>query len=85
MADLDNRYHSSFGDSFLETRRVRAGAGRQTSSSTPTTGLTAGVEGFGERARSTYITGEQFEEVPIKRRTSAASARCDGRGRARSA
>ena len=36
---------------------------------TPTTGLTAGVEGFSERARSTYITGERFQEVPIERRT----------------
>ena len=36
---------------------------------TSTTGLTAGVEGFGERARSTYITGEEFQEVPIERQT----------------
>ena len=27
------------------------------------------MEGFGERARSTYITGERFQEVPIERRT----------------
>ena len=36
---------------------------------TPTTGLTAGVEGFGERARSTYITGAH---VPAGARSSAA-------------
>ena len=68
VADLDNRYHSSFGDSFFETRRVTARTQTDVVL-TPTTGLTAGVEGFGERARSTYITGEQFQEVPIERRT----------------
>ena len=68
VADLDNRYHSSFGDSFFETRRVSARTQTDVVL-TPTTGLTAGVEGFGERARSTYITGEQFQEVPIERRT----------------
>jgi outer membrane receptor protein involved in Fe transport len=67
-ADLDNRYHSSFGDSFFETRRVSARTQTDVIL-TPTTGLTAGVEGFGERARSTYITGERFQEVPIERRT----------------
>lgn len=68
VADLDNRYHSSFGDSFFETRRVSARTQTDVIL-TPTTGLTAGVEGFGERARSTYITGERFQEVPIERRT----------------
>ena len=68
VADLDNRYHSSFGDSFFETRRVSARTQTDVVL-TPTTGLTAGVEGFGERARSTYITGELFQEVPIERRT----------------
>jgi outer membrane cobalamin receptor len=68
VADLDNRYHSGFGDSFFETRRVTARTQTDVVL-TPTTGLTAGVEGFGERARSTYITGEQFQEVPIERRT----------------
>ena len=68
VADLDNQYHSSFGDSFFETRRVTARTQTDVVL-TSTTGLTAGVEGFGERARSTYITGEQFQEVPIERRT----------------
>ena len=68
VADLDNRYHSPFGDSFFETRRI--GARTQTDVMlTSTTGLTAGIEGFGERARSTYITGEDFQEVPIERQT----------------
>ena len=68
VADLDNRYHSSFGDSFFETRRVSARTQTDVIL-TPTTGLTAGIEGFGERARSTYITGEEFQEVPIERQT----------------
>ena len=68
VADLDNRYHSSFGDSFFETRRFNARTQTDVAL-TPTTGLTAGVEGFSERARSTYITGERFQEVPIERRT----------------
>ncbi|MBK5295749.1 MAG: TonB-dependent receptor [Vicinamibacteria bacterium] len=68
VAELDNRYHSSFGDSFFQTRRVSARTQTDVVV-TPTTGLTAGVEGFGERARSTYITGESFQAVPIERRT----------------
>ncbi len=66
VADLDNRYHSGFGDSFFETRRVTFRTQTDVVL-TPTTGLTAGVEGQGERARSTYITGERFQEVPIER------------------
>ena len=68
VAELDNRYHSSFGDSFFQTRRVSARTQTDVVV-TPTTGLTVGVEGFGERARSTYITGESFQAVPIERRT----------------
>jgi outer membrane cobalamin receptor len=67
-ADFDNRYHSAFGDSLFETRRLSARTQTDVILS-PTTGLTAGVEGFGERARSTYITGGAFQEVPIERRT----------------
>jgi outer membrane receptor protein involved in Fe transport len=68
LADLDNRYHSGFGDSFLETRRTSART--QTDIAlTATTGMTAGIEGFGERARSTYITGSTFQQVPIERRS----------------
>lgn len=73
VADLDNRYHNPFGDSIFETRRVSARTQTDVVLS-PTTGLTAGVEGFSERARSTYITGEQFQEVPIERRTIGAFA-----------
>jgi outer membrane cobalamin receptor len=67
-ADFDNRYRSPFGDSSFETRRFSARTQTDVIVS-PTTGLTAGVEGFGERARSTYITGNAFQEVPIERRT----------------
>jgi len=68
VADLFTGLAHWFGDSFFETRRVTARTQTDVIL-TPTTGLTAGVEGFGERARSTYITGEQFQEVPIERRT----------------
>jgi outer membrane cobalamin receptor len=73
VADLDNRHHSPFGDSFFETRRVSARTQTDVVLSS-TTGLTAGVEGFGERARSTYVTGASFQEVPIERRTIGAFA-----------
>jgi outer membrane cobalamin receptor len=83
VADFDNRYHSGFGDSFFETRRLSARTQTDVILS-PTTGLTAGVEGFGERARSTYITGTAFEQVPIERRTLGgfAEVRQDVGGRA---
>ena len=68
LADLDNRFHSGFGDSFFETRRWSARTQTDVVL-TASTGLSAGVEGFGERARSTYITGAQFQQVPIERRT----------------
>ena len=68
QSDLDNEFHSSFGDSFFETHRTTARA--QTDlAATPSTGVTVGVEGLSERARGTFFTGEQFQPVPIKRRT----------------
>ena len=73
LADLDNRYHSAFGDSFFETRRI----GARTQADVllaAATGVTAGVEGFHERARSTYITGQSSGVVPIERRTIGAFA-----------
>jgi outer membrane cobalamin receptor len=68
VADLDNRYKSGFGDSYFETRRVSARTQTDVALS-PTTGMSAGIEGFGERARSTYITGQTFQAIPIERRT----------------
>ena len=68
VADLDNRYRSAFGPSLFETRRVSARTQTDVILS-PTTGITAGLEGFGERARSTFITGQTFSTVPIERRT----------------
>ena len=65
-ADLVNRFHGSFGDSYFETRRLSASA--QTDLALrPSTGVTFGVEGLSERARSTFVTGEQFQEIPIER------------------
>ena len=68
VADLDNRYKSTFGDSYFETRRVSARTQTDVALS-PTTGMSAGIEGFGERARSTYVTGQTFQAIPIERRT----------------
>ena len=46
-------------------RRLRA----QTDfAASPSTGVTGGIEWLGERARSTYITGEQGQQVPVERR-----------------
>lgn len=65
-ADLVNRFHSSFGDSYFETRRLSASA-QADLALRPSTGVTVGVEGLGERARSTFVTGEAFQEIPIER------------------
>jgi len=65
-ADLVNRFHGSFGDSYFETRRLTASA-QADLALRPSTGVTIGVEGLGERARSTFVTGEAFQEVPIDR------------------
>jgi outer membrane cobalamin receptor len=67
-ADLDNRFHSSFGDSFFETRRTTARAQTDLAATT-STGVSFGVEGLSERARGTYFTGETAEPVPVERRT----------------
>jgi outer membrane cobalamin receptor len=67
-ADLDNEFHSSFGDSFFETHRTTARA--QTDlAATASTGVSFGVEGLAERARGTYFTGEAAAPVPVERRT----------------
>ena len=67
-ADLDNRFHSSFGDSFFDTRRTTARA--QTDFvATASTGVSFGVEGLAERARGTYFTGDTSQPVPIERST----------------
>src|SRR6185312_14348703 len=67
-ADLDNRFHSSFGKSYFETRRTTARAQTDVMA-TPSTGVSFGVEGLSERARGNYFTGEAAQPVPIKRRT----------------
>ena len=65
--DFDNRYHSSFGDSKLDSRRATFRAQTDLAAS-PSTGLSFGIEALGERARSTYVVGEQGQETPIERR-----------------
>jgi len=65
--DFDNRFHSSFGDSTLDSRRTTFRAQTDLAAS-PSTGLSFGIEALGERARSTYVVGEQGQELPIERR-----------------
>lgn len=67
-ADFDNRFVSPFGDSLLETRRITGRAQTDLLVSAQT-GVSFGLEALAERARSTFITGEDFREVPIERRT----------------
>jgi outer membrane cobalamin receptor len=73
VSDLENRYHDTFGDSIFKTRRVTARA--QTDLvATASTGVSFGVEALGERARSTFVTGEAGEQVPITRRVTGVFA-----------
>jgi outer membrane receptor protein involved in Fe transport len=65
--DFDNRFHGSFGDSTLDSRRTTFRAQTDLAAS-PSTGLSFGIEALGERARSTYVVGEQGQETPIERR-----------------
>ncbi len=63
--DAPSEYASPFGPSEDHTRRF---AGRyQIDWSVRGTGLSAGWEGLAERADNTFITGEEFQEVPVER------------------
>ena len=66
VSDLENRYHDTFGDSIFRTRRLSARAQTDVVAGA-STGLSFGVETLGERARSTYVTGETGGQVPIER------------------
>jgi outer membrane cobalamin receptor len=64
--DLRSEFESPFGPSVFQTRRISARA--QSDITINATGsVSAGIEAHQERARSTYITGASFEEVPIER------------------
>ena len=70
-ADLDSDFRSLFdgfvSESALQTRRLSARS--QTDVLLfPSTSLSAGAELQLERARSTFVTGERAQEVPIERR-----------------
>ena len=64
--DLRSEFESPFGPSVFQTRRISARAQSDIAVSASSS-LSAGIEGHQERARSTYITGASFEEVPIER------------------
>ncbi len=64
--DLRSEFESPFGPSVFRTQRLSMRA--QGDVAIGATGsLSVGIEGHQERARSTYITGASFEEVPIER------------------
>jgi outer membrane cobalamin receptor len=66
ISDFDGDFLSPFGVSESETRR--ASFRTQTDASiTANLGVTAGVELLRERAGSTFITGEAFAPIPVKR------------------
>ena len=64
--NLRSEYESPFGPSEFETRRL-AIRGQVDLALTPSSSVSAGIEGHLERARSTYITGATFQELPIER------------------
>ena len=64
--DLRSEFESPFGPSVFQTRRISARAQGDIAVS-GSSSLSVGIEGHQERARSTYITGASFEEVPIER------------------
>jgi outer membrane cobalamin receptor len=66
-SDLDSGFVSPFGTSNFETRRI-GGRFQTDAVLRRATGLSAGVEIQSERALSTFVTGEQFQEIPIERR-----------------
>jgi outer membrane cobalamin receptor len=68
-SDLDSDFHSEFGDSAFETRRVSVRS-QSDFILARSTSLSAGFEVQLERARSTFVTAANFEEVPIERRDS---------------
>ncbi len=65
---LGSDYVSSFDTSTFETRRLNVRAQTDVLIGASSS-MTAGVEGQREEARSTYITGEQFGQVPVERWT----------------
>jgi outer membrane cobalamin receptor len=65
--DLTNDFKSSYGLSQSGTRRLMVREQTDLLVASPLN-LSAGVEVKAERATSTFITGEQFEQVPIHRR-----------------
>ena len=64
--DQRSEYESPFGPSEFQTRRLAMRA-QVDLALAPSSSVSAGIEGLQERARSTYITGAAFQEVPIER------------------
>jgi outer membrane cobalamin receptor len=66
FADFDGNFLSRFGESESETRRLTFRT--QTDAAlTSRVGISAGLELLREQARSTFITGEVFQPIPIER------------------
>jgi outer membrane cobalamin receptor len=66
-ADLQGAFASPFGESESGTRRVSVRL-QADLAVRPWTGTSIGVELQGERAHSTFITGERHQPIPIRRR-----------------
>jgi len=66
FSDFDGNFTSRFGRSESETRRTALRTQVDAALSADL-GVSAGVELLRERAGSTFITGEQFEPIPVER------------------
>jgi outer membrane cobalamin receptor len=66
FTDLDGDFRSPFGLSDSETRRA-AFRTQADAALSPDFGVSAGVELLRERAGSTFITGQTFDPVPVRR------------------
>ncbi len=65
-ADFASRFTSPYGPSASGTRRL-TGRVQADAALSASMGLSAGIEWLGERATSTYITGERFQPIPVTR------------------
>ena len=68
-ADLDNRFHSSFGDSFFETRRTTARAQTDLAAATRRPASRSAWRDWPSARAAPTSPAKQSQPVPIERRT----------------